>query len=105
MARDSFLAFLLAARDSPAVLARYNRRNLAQLVFHARNDGYAFTADDIQDVVGALEASVILKKDGDPFDGTSRLWRQMWGRPHLEYVVDCVVRRHTDAELAALVRP
>ena len=66
--------------------ARYNPRDLTQLVFHARNDGFDFTAEDVADVVGALEASVIVAKDGDPFDATSRLWRRMWGGYHLEYL-------------------
>lgn len=103
MSQKSFLEFLTAVRDDPAMLVRYNQRNLPQLLFHARNEGYDFTATDVEDVVGALEASVILAKDGDPFDGTSRLWRQMWGRFHLEYIVDCVLRRHTDAELSSIV--
>ena len=103
MSRESFLEFLLAARDSPGLRARYNPRNLAQLVFHARNEGFDFTAEDVANVVGALEANVIVAKDGDPFDGTSRLWRHMWGAYHLEYVVDSVVRRHTDDELRSLV--
>jgi hypothetical protein len=102
MAHKDFLAFLLAVRESPLMLVRYDRRNLAQLLFHARNEGYDFTADEVADLVGALEASVILDKDGDQFDGSSRLWQQMWGRRHLAYVIDCVVRRHTDAELAEL---
>jgi hypothetical protein len=103
MSTESFLRFLTATRDSPAMLARYNRRNLSQLLFHARNEGYEFTAEEVADVVGRLEASVILAKDGDPFDGSSRLWREMWGRCHLEYLVDHVLRRHTDDELRALV--
>jgi hypothetical protein len=103
MAHKSVLAFLVAARDSPAMLTRYDRRNLPQLLFHARNEGYDFTAGEVADVVGALEASVIVDHDGDPFDGTSRLWREMWGRRHLAYVIDCVVRRHTEDELAAVV--
>ena len=103
MSRKSFLEFLLAARDSAAVRARYNPRNLAQLVFHARNDGYDFTADDVASVVAVLEANVIVAKVGDPFDGTSRLWRRMWGAYHLEYLLDSVVGRHTDDELWSLV--
>jgi len=104
MARESFLAFLVAVRDSPAMLARYDHRNLQQLLFHAGNEGYDFDADDIADVVGALEANVIRHKDGDPFDGTSRLWRHMFGRRHLAYVVDAVVGRHTEAELTGVPR-
>jgi hypothetical protein len=105
MSRESFLDFLTAVRDSTAMLARYNQRNLSQLLFHARNDGFDFSAHDVAEVAGRLEASVILTKDRGPFDGTSVLWQQMWGRYHLEYLIDHVVRRHTDEELRALVQP
>jgi hypothetical protein len=103
MSRKSVLEFLRAARDDAELCARYDRRDLTQLVFHARNDGFDLTADELADVVGALEASVIVAKDRDPFDATSGLWRRMWGRHHLAYVVDSVLRRHTDDELAAIV--
>jgi hypothetical protein len=95
--------FLREVRDNAAMLARYNDRNLSELLFHARNEGFDFTAADLAEVVGTLEASVIVTKDHDPFDATSRLWRQMWGRCHLEYLVDHVVRRHSDEELQSLV--
>jgi hypothetical protein len=103
VSRESFLEFLRAARDDAALQARYNPRDLTQLVFHARNEGFDFTAVDVVDVVGALEANVIVTKDGDLFDATSRLWRRMWGAYHLEYLVDSVVRRHSDDELRSLV--
>jgi hypothetical protein len=99
MSQKSFLEFLVAARDSTVTRTRYQQRNLAQLLFHARNEGFDFTTGDVSSVAGALEANVIVRLDADPFDGTSRLWRQMWGARHLEYLVEQVVRRHTDAEL------
>jgi hypothetical protein len=105
VSRKSVLEFLLAARDDAAFRARYGPRDLTRLVFHARNDGFDFTAGDLADVVGALEADVILVKDGDAFDATSRLWRRMWGVSHLDYVVEHVVRRHTDDELSAGAQP
>ena len=103
MSRESFLTFLKAARDDRALLARYDLRNLTQLVFHARNEGYDFTPEEIASVVGALEASVILAKDQSPYDGTAPLWRRMLGQRHLGYVVEHVVKRHTDAELDRIV--
>jgi hypothetical protein len=103
MSQQCVLNFLLALSASPAMLARYDGRNLAQLLFHAKNDGFEFTADDIADVAGRLEASVILAKDQDPFDESSRLWRRMWGRRHLGYLVEHVVRRHTEDELLTLI--
>lgn len=104
MSLDSALNFFVAARDDPGFLARYDRRNLNQLLFHAKNDGFEFTAWDLAEVAGRIEASIILTKDRDPFDGSARLWRQMWGRNHLAYLID-QVRRHDDAELAALLAP
>ncbi|MEO7194909.1 MAG: hypothetical protein ABIZ05_08815 [Pseudonocardiaceae bacterium] len=103
MSQASFLEFLLSARRSAAVLARYNQRNLSELLFHAKNEGFDFTAEEVAEMIGKLEANVILTKDGDSYDGTSRLWREMWGRRHLEYLVDHVVDRHTDEELRSLI--
>jgi hypothetical protein len=103
MSEASFLSFLMAARDDRAVLVRYDQRNQAQLLFHARNEGYDFTAEEMAAVVGALEASVILTKDRSPYDGTAPLWRHMWGRRHLAYLVEHVLSRHSDAELGDIV--
>ena len=102
MSLESALRFFLAACDDPSFLARYDRRNLSQLLFHAKNDGFDFSAWDLAEMVGRIEASIILTKDGDPFDGTARLWRRMWGRCHLGYLVE-QVRRHTQDELEALI--
>ncbi len=102
MPQEDFVRFLTNARGNTAMVARYSARNLPQLVFHAKNDGYDFTAEDVAAVVGKLEANVIVNKDGDAFDGSSRLWREMWGRYHFQYLVECCVSRHTDEELATL---
>jgi len=103
VSQESFAKFLLAARGSTAMLARYNHRDLSRLLFHAKNEGFDFTAEDVAEVVGKLEANVVLTKDREPFDGTSRLWREMWGRCHLDYLVNHVVARHTDQELWMLI--
>jgi len=102
MSHASFIAFLKAARDDHSLLARYDGRNLEQIVFHARNEGYEFTNQEVAQVVGALEANVIMNKDKSPFDGTASLWRRMWGRMHLDYLVKEVLLRHSDDELAVL---
>lgn len=102
MSQESFMQFLTVAHKNAALLTRYNQRNLSQLLFHAKNEGFDFTAEDMAAVAGKLEASVILTKDRDPFDGSSRLWRHMWGKCHLEYLVNHVVERHTDEELRSL---
>src|SRR2546423_11533483 len=95
MSVEDVLDFLKRAREDTAMLARYNQRNLSELLFHAKNEGFDFTAENLADVAGKLEASVILEKDHDPFDETSRLWREMWGRISPAYLGGPVGRRHS----------
>ena len=102
MSQENFLKFLIAARGSAAIQTRYNQRNLSQLLFHSKNDGFEFTAEEMAEVIGKLEINVIIAKDRDPVDGNSRLWREMWGRYHFDYLINRVVKRHTDEELQAL---
>jgi hypothetical protein len=104
MSQASFVDFLRACREDARLLNRYDRRDLAQLLFHARNDGYDFTVEDAEAVIGALEYDLITNRDGEPFDGSSRLWRHMWGMRYLGYLVAHVVSRYTDAELLAFGR-
>jgi hypothetical protein len=103
MSLASALDFLVACRDRPAMLARYDQRNLAQLLFHAKNDGFQFSREDLAEVAGRIEANVILVKDADGFSGSSRLWPRMWGLRHLDYLIRHGVLRHTDDELRALI--
>jgi hypothetical protein len=107
MSQQNFLRFLSAASVSPVMRARYNPRNLSQLIFHAKNEGFDFTQADIAAVVGPLEYTVATQKDrtGDlpaEMNGSSPLWRTMWGLYHLEYILDHVLSRFTQQELAAL---
>jgi predicted ribosomally synthesized peptide with nif11-like leader len=104
MSQESFVAFLERVAADDAMRHRYRERNLEQLLFHAKNEGFALTAEDVASVVGALEADVILVKDGDAFDGDSRLWRSMWGLRHLDYLLDAVTARYTEAELRGFLR-
>jgi hypothetical protein len=103
VSQGEFLRFLQAAGSSPALLARYAPMDMPRMLFHARNDGFAFTLDDVGPLVGRLEAGVVLDKDNEPFDGASSLWRLMWGRRYLDYLVRHVVSRFTDEELAQAV--
>jgi hypothetical protein len=101
MAQREFVRFLRALRDDPALLAAYDGRNLAQVVFHATADGFDFGREDAEEVIGSLEYDLVTAGDGEPFDGSSSLWRHMWGRRYLGYLVDHVVRRYADAALPA----
>jgi hypothetical protein len=102
MSVPDFTRFLRKLRDDAEYLPRYSHRNVSQLIFHAQNDGFTFSAGDISAVVGTLEATVIMEKDHEEIDENSSLWRSMWGQPHLDYLVNDVTRRFTDEELSVL---
>jgi hypothetical protein len=105
MSQNTAIQFLTAVRDGAALRAAYRDRNLLQVVFHARDLGYDLTAEDLVKAVARLEFQVIVEKDRQPFDGGSRLWRGMWGKTYLDYVVEHVLGRFSDAELRALFAP
>lgn len=94
MSESEFLRFLKTARSDPGLLARYSPMDLPRVLFHARNDGFAFTEADASRVIGRLEAEVVIDKDKEPFDGGSTLWRHMWGTRYLDYLVEHVVARY-----------
>jgi hypothetical protein len=102
MAELEFVRLLRAVRDDADLLARYDARNLAQLLLHARNDGYDFDTAEAENVIGRLEYDLITVRDGQSFDGSAALWRDMWGRRYLGYLVAKVVSRYGDDELAAV---
>jgi hypothetical protein len=103
MAHGEFLRFLIDLSKRPAMLVEYEGRGVPQLVFAAKNDGYTFDAADMVAVRGALEANVILNIHRDPYDGTARLWRSMWGKTHLRYVVEGLVALHSEDAMWALI--
>jgi hypothetical protein len=74
-------------RADPALLSRYEGKPLPDLVLQARCDGYAFAPADLSGMIGEMEVWMIVTIAGEPIDASSNLWRKMWGRSRLDYVV------------------
>lgn len=102
MSRKNFVDFLLLLKSDPAKLAVYDTRNLAQFSFHAHNEGFQFSKADIDEVVGELEFKAISAKDNEAVGADSSLWRDMWGRRRVDYLINKLMPRFTGEELAAL---
>jgi len=105
MSQTAAIQFLMDLRDTDALRVAYRTRNLLQVVFHARDLGYDVTAEDLAKTVARLEFGVVVDKDQQPFGGSSRLWRSMWGLAYLDYVVEYVLGRYSDDELRAVFVP
>lgn len=102
MARKSFVDYLILLRSDQTKSAAYDTRSLAQFMFHAQNEGFEFTKDDIDQVIGKLEVDAVTVKDNEEFGANSALWKDMWGCRRLDYLVNRLLPRFTDSELAAL---
>jgi hypothetical protein len=102
MSRKSFIEFLLSLKSDHTRFAAYDARDLAQFMFHARNEGFQFTKADIDQVTGDLEFQAVSVKDGEPFGADSALWRDMWGRRRVDYLINRLLPRFTDDEVATL---
>ena len=102
MPRKSFVDFLILLKSDHTRSATYDTRNLAQFIFHAQNEGFEFTKADVDQVVGKLEVDAITVKDNEEFGANSALWHDMWGCRRLDYLINRLLPRFTDGELAAL---
>lgn len=100
MSKQSVLDFFHACASDDVLLERYSSKPLPSLLLHARMDGYEISQEDLTDVIGAMEVDVIMQRLGEQIDGNSSLWRQMWGRRRLRYVVDALYRTYGEDELA-----
>ncbi|MGW4647547.1 hypothetical protein [Kitasatospora sp. NPDC004289] len=98
-----FAEFLLALQSDGAMLRRYCRQDLHNLVACARGEGFDFTPDEARSSVLALESAVALGREGQGVDSGHALWLDRWGTTHLEYLVGRVAWRFTGPELHHLL--
>ena len=105
MSRIQVVKFLRSCAADKALLQPFLSRSLPELLFHARALGYSFTGADLASVVGALEYHVITEKMKQPMDASSGLWRQMWGKPHLQYVVEELIMPLSEGEVEQVAAP
>ncbi|HZR52769.1 MAG TPA: hypothetical protein VFB06_25055 [Streptosporangiaceae bacterium] len=102
MPKKSLIDFLVLLKSDRTRFATYDTRNLAQFIFHAQNEGFEFTKADIDQVIGKLEVDAVTVKDHEEFGASSALWHDMWGCRRLDYLINRLLPRFTDSELAAV---
>ncbi|MFO0957560.1 MAG: EthD domain-containing protein [Isosphaeraceae bacterium] len=105
MARIDVVRFLLDCASDDGMLRSFDGRNLPELLFHAKARGYPFAAADLSAVAGGLEAYVITRRMGEAIGPSSGLWRRMWGKSHLQYVVDELIRPLSKGEVERVAAP
>jgi hypothetical protein len=88
MSIKNLIGFLTICQTDAGILEKFKRKNLPEILLHAKNIGYSFTSDELSNIVGNMENYIITKRMGEEINASSSLWPKMWGKYHLQYVVE-----------------
>ncbi len=103
MSLKSAALFFQKCADQPDLLVRYEKLPVPDMIFAARCDGYSFDVGDLGKLIGGMEVARIMQVDKQEINGESTLWRFMWGRSRLDYVVNELWRKTDDATRRTLM--
>ncbi|MCC5644492.1 Nif11-like leader peptide family natural product precursor [Nostoc sp. CHAB 5824] len=103
MSKQDVVNLFKAASQNSDLLQKFNVRSLEELLFHAKNIGYNFSREELADVIGGMEATLILQKMGEKIDGRSSLWPKMWAKYHFHYIIEDVFLKFSEQELKQFV--
>lgn len=99
MSKENVVNFFRACTNDTTLLEKFEQKNLPEVLLHAKSLGYSFTAEELAAVIGGMETQIIVEKMGEEIDGNSSLWRRMWGKSRLQYVVEELLSAFSDAEI------
>jgi predicted ribosomally synthesized peptide with nif11-like leader len=103
MSKENAINFLRACANNTALLEKLEQKDLPEVLLHAKSLGYSFTSEELAAVIGSMEIQIIIEKMGEEIDANSSLWRRMWGKFRLRYVVEELLSTFSDAELTQLL--
>jgi hypothetical protein len=99
MSKENVINFLRDCNNDTALLKKFEQKNLPEVILHAKSLGYGFSGEELAAVIGSMETQIITKKMGEEINASSSLWRQMWGKYRLQYIIEELFRTFSDVEL------
>ncbi len=99
MSKENVVNFFRACTNDTTLLEKFEQKNLPEILLHAKSLGYSFTGEELAAVIGGMETQIIVEKMGEEIDANSSLWRRMWGKSRLQYVVEELLSAFSDAEI------
>lgn len=103
MAKQDVLRFFEMLSKNQEEQQRLYSRNLPELLFQAKVMGYEFDAQELTAVVGSMEWVIITEHDKEQLDAYSSLWKRMWGKMRLEYILNELYSKLTNEELENII--
>ncbi|MBD2305273.1 Nif11 family protein [Chroococcidiopsis sp. FACHB-1243] len=98
MSKASVVDFFRACHSDMKLLEKFEQKNLPEVIFHTKSLGYSFSGEELAAVIGSMEAQIITEM-GEAIDANSSLWRRMWGKSRLQYVIEELFQTFSEAEL------
>ena len=99
MPKENVINFLRACTNDTALLEKFERKNLPEVLLHAKSMGYRFTSEELSAVIGDMETKIITENMGEEINAYSSLWPKMWGKYRLQYVVEELFNTFSESEL------
>ncbi|MGL5925979.1 hypothetical protein [Chroococcidiopsis sp.] len=99
MSKESVIDFFRVCYRDTTLFAKFEQKNLPEVILHAKSLGYSFNGEELAEVIGGMEAQIITERMGEAIDANSSLWRRMWGKSRLQYVVEELFQTFSEAEL------
>jgi hypothetical protein len=104
MSKKNVIEFLTDCAENTTLLEKFEHKNLPEVILHAKSLNYKFSSEELAEVIGAMENQIITQEMGEKIDANSSLWRKMWGKSRLQYVVKELVSTFSSAEIKQFIR-
>lgn len=102
MSAANLVTFLRTVAARADVLEALKVKSKDDVIAAAAGFGLPFTASQFDDVIWNLEIRLAQKR-GEPLDAHFPLWRTLWGRYYLEFLVNTLMPSLDDADKSAVI--
>jgi hypothetical protein len=99
MAKSEIIRFFGMLDNNPSELDRLSSRNRSEILFHSKSMGYDYSSNELAEVIGSMEWYIITKKDKEELNAYSSLWKKMWGKSRLDYLINVLYKSLNQNEL------
>src|SRR4051794_5176846 len=96
MSAGNLLEFLGTVAARADLLATLNVQSKEDVITAAADFGLPFTEAEFDSLIWELEMALAAKR-GEPFDEQFGLWRLMWGKYYLEFLVNDLLPSFVEA--------
>ena len=103
MSKENVINFLHLCSENAEIVEKFYQKNLPEIILHAKSIGYSFSSEELAEIIGAMEAYIIMNRMGEEINANSSLWPKMWGKYRFQYILEELFNSFTEQELKQFV--